>query len=375
MQRRGLDGLIGVVRQAPVSILLRLVEFLRRLLCRLDPRLYFECLRIRNIEMGRLRTTSNKYVIVVTYASPELPNFTMSLIDAYNRANYNVIVVANGNFDLRTKEIILDKSSLFIERANIGRDFGGYKDAISVILGRFELIEQLVIANDSVYYFESGLDALVHRIKRLDGFGGISEVFEHAYHVSSYLLSFSKRIVESREFRKFWVRYRPISTRMWTIMSGEVMLTKCLLAAGYRPQVLFRADDLYAKLRALDHDGFNKTLALFPIKIRERLIKIGGSSSLSEKMTSGELAKAAIEAIKELNQVHAAGFFFLKYFSLPIIKRDIAYRGLFSAQEATRNVISIYGSVSAEIANDLARRAPPTRTSFLCRMLYSHGYI
>src|SRR5262249_43999349 len=194
-------------------------------------------------------------------------------------------------------------------------------------------------------------------------------------HASSFLLSFSHRIVESHAFRDFWFRYRPISTRMWTIMSGEVLLTKCLTMAGYHPNILFRADDLQTKLRALGDDELNSAVALFPTNIREKLEPISSCSSLDLESKVSKLAVAAVEAIREVNQIHAAGFLFMKFFGLPLLKRDITYRELFSVPEATQIVASIYGSVSPEIADDLAKRTPPSRLNVVRRMLYCHGYV
>jgi hypothetical protein len=75
------------------------------------------------------------------------------------------------------------------------------------------------------------------------------------------------------------------------------------------------------------------------------------------------------------NQLHIAGFLFVKYLGLPLFKRDIVYRELFSLAEAERAAEIASHSLDSEIRDDRARCVAPTRINVLRRLLYRDGLI
>lgn len=317
-------------------------EALRRAWHRLNPYLYSERLRIRRITEGLAPKASNKFAVFVVYSRSPLPNFTTNFVAALNRHSYNVIVVSNAKLDAATKTDLLRNCCLLIERVNFGRDFGGYKDGISIAFQRFPGIQRLIIANDSLYYLEKGLDELMAGLDGPEDFIGISEVFEHHYHVASFLLSFGPGVLASPEFRRFWARYRPIPTRMWAILQGDGELTRVLVEAGHRPHILFRAQSLLPKLQELSAAEIREALALFPSALRQALSPIVEPPPVATKATANEFAAAAVKEVMARNQMHAAGFAFMKFLSLPLLKRDIVYRELFPLQEVSRIVMEFF---------------------------------
>ena len=122
--------------------LIPIVEAIMRLWYRMDPRLYSEALRIRKITAGQVPEKSDRYIIFVLYTKSSLPRFTTNLIDEVARTQLNLIVVCNGSVDAGTRSYILDNSNLLIERANLGRDFGAYRDAISTLRKQKPKIEK-----------------------------------------------------------------------------------------------------------------------------------------------------------------------------------------------------------------------------------------
>jgi len=349
------------------------VEVLRRVRYRLDRRLYSERRRIRSVTEGARRHGSNKFAVFVVHAPSGLPQFTLNFIAALDRASYNVVLVSNAKLDEAQKAALLRDCRILIERENFGRDFGGYKDGIAHTLRRFPHIERLIIANDSLYYLEPGLDRLTADLDGPEDFIGVSEVFENRYHVASFLLSFGPRVLADPAFREFWAGYRPINTRMWAVMQGECELSRRLMAAGHRPRVLFRAEALRAKLKDLGVSGLAEIGLLFPPAIRALLPPLGEPSSAAAPAQA--FGAAVTEQVMARNQMHAAGFAFMKFVGMPVFKRDIVYRGLFPHEEASRVVKRLGLPMQAEIVADLARRRPPRRLDLLRRLLYRHGFI
>jgi hypothetical protein len=158
---------------------------------------------------------------------------------------------------------------------------------------------------------------------------------------------------------------------MWTVMQGEGELTKRILNAGYRPLILFRAENLLPKLCMLDRSEIEKAAELFPQKIQKNF------HSLAEKesATAKGFATAVVNEVLQRNQMHAAGFAFMNYLGLPLFKRDIVYRELFTLTQARRIIDRLGISVPDEIILDLGRRAPPKRRQAIRRLLYRSGYI
>ena len=351
--------------------LLSAAEALWRTRFRLDPRLYSERGRIRSITEGLAIRPSNKFAVFLIYAPSTIPDFTINLVDALNRAAYNLIVVSNAQLDSVTRANLLTRCRLLVERVNFGRDFGGYKDGISIAFRRFPNIERLIVANDSVFYFESGLDELVRDLERPEDFIGVSETLDHHYHVASFLLSFGPRVLRDPVFRQFWESYLPISTRMWVVLEGEGALTKRLVDAGYRPHILFRAEQLVPKLQILNGSKGDDAMALFPRRIRKLL-----SVRLDQGHASVDhLAAAVVEEVLKSNQMHAAGFAFMKLLGLPLFKRDIAYRQVYTLSEVKRIVSDLGLAMQADIIDDLGRRTPPLRMNVVRSMLYRHWFI
>jgi hypothetical protein len=351
-----------------------LLEALQRWFLRLDPRLYSEAFRIQEVTEGLARYDSGKFAVFVLYANAPVPSFTMSFIAALNRRSFNVVIVANAALDETSKERLLRHCCLYIQRVNLGRDFGGYRDGVNLVLQRFPRIEKLIVANDSVYYLEAGLDRLVAELDGADDFVGISEVFEHHYHVASFLIAFGPSVLGDAAFREFWSSYRPISTRMWAILEGEGALTKRLIDAGHRPRILYKAEDLAPKLSAIGARELPGTVNLLSAPVREELLEKANLSGHCEDAARHAFVQAMIDAIKERNQMHAAGFLFMKFLDLPLLKRDLVFRELFSAQEAA-DILSDLGVARPEIVEDLAGRPAPARVDVLRRMQFRHGFL
>jgi hypothetical protein len=350
------------------------LEFVRRTIYRLDPRLYSERLRIRTVTEGMALKESNKFAVFVVYSHAALPEFTMNFITALNRHSYNVVIVSNAELDTTTKGDLLRNCRLLVERVNFGRDFGAYKDGINIAVRRFQNIERLIIANDSVYYLNNGLDRLIADLDGPEDFIGVSEAFAYRYHAASFLLSFGAGVLKDPVFHRFWAGYLPIPSRMWVILEGEIGLTTRLVEAGHRPHILFKAEHLLPKLLDLEAAEMNEAILLFPTEVRALLTpvieRISGAGA-----EVNDVAQAAIRAVLQRNQMHAAGFAFMKFLGLPLFKRDIVYRELFPIQEIDPIVTGFGEPMQAAIVKDLARRPPPPRSAVVRRLLFRHGYI
>lgn len=392
-----------------------LVEGLLRIWYHLDPRVYLEDLRIRRLSEGNQGLKSNKYVIFVLFSAAPLPAFTANALAAIERSPFNLVIVSNASLDAYLRAELMERCHLLIERANVGRDFGGYKDALSLLFRRTPNIERVVLLNDSVFFFQRGLDRLFTELDGPYEFIGLTEVLQIHYHVQSFMLSFGPNLVRSRVFRRYWKRYRPIGTRRWAIHKGEVGLTRRLTRAGYRPHILYQAAQLIPHLRSKPAREVLESVRLLPSFERRQLYRsfqnIVGAEDASEAefeaISQGVRAISAgpsgsshgplhglasqlevmdrwsfdifannlIAVIAKRNQAHVGGFLFMRYLGMPVIKRDIVYREIYMLEEIYRMLSDFNEPLRDEAMSDLRRAGSGMYLKGLWRILYNHGSI
>ncbi|MCW5701025.1 MAG: hypothetical protein KIT82_00355 [Bradyrhizobium sp.] len=388
------------------------VELLMRLWYRLNPRVYSERLRVRSVTAGKVDKKSQKYAVLVIYTNSPLASFTASVIDAIARSPINLVVVANGTITPLLRAQLLETCYVLIERANVGRDLGAYKDAVNILLRSEKDVDRLILMNDSMFFFQRGLGKLIADLDGEGEFIGLTEVFEYHYHVQSFLLSFGFHAVRSRAFCRFWKRYRPIGTRRWSIHKGEVNLTRQMTKAGFRPHILFQAAQLIPHLRPRPIREVLESVRLLPSYCRpalyrefDKFIGAGGFSvtdfeAISQGVRpvgpgrspaglpaiSGQLdtmdrwnfeifGNRLISLIAKRNQAHVGGFLFMKYLGLPAIKRDIFYRGVYSLEEVYRILSDFNEPLRDDVMADLRRAGTSMHFKGLRRILHNHGSI
>lgn len=396
--------------------LILVVEGLTRLWFHLDPRLYSRRLRMRRFTEGQVDKKSKKYLVFALYAKTALPAFTTNLIDAVGCSPFNLIIVSNAKLDPLLRAQLQEKCHVLIERANLGRDFGAYKDGIEYILERESDPERVVIVNDSIFFFARGLDKLLADLDGPQDLIGATEVLEIHYHVQSFMMSFGRQVLRNARFRKFWKKYRPVSTRRWSIHKGEVGLTRMLTRIGFRPHILFQAPQLIAHLRRRTIRDVLEAAYLFPGHFRDllysqfdeivgeggrtesiatletisqgvrtfpmarggeggKLGQISGRAAAMEKWNFEILSNLIVSMIASRNQIHVGGFLFMKYLGLPIVKRDIFYREIYALEEVYNILTELNEPLRDEVMSDLRRGGTAMHLKGLSRRLYRHGSI
>jgi hypothetical protein len=227
-----------------------------------------------------------------------------------------------------------------------------------------------------VFYLPQGLDKLLADLAGDHEFIGVSEIFEHHYHVASFLTSFGPAVLQSPAFRRFWARYRPLSSRRWAILRGEGALTATLTAAGFQPHVLYRTDDLLARLQHCPAERIIGEIEALPAKARSNISeKWDACRDAGVELDSGRLARDITDSIHVRNQMHYGGFLFRRHLGLPLIKRDLVYRNIYSLPEALANLGDLDPRWYEAVAADFRTRPSPANYGLLSRLLYRHGAI
>jgi hypothetical protein len=419
-----LDGLRGRVE---LGLIIYPIEGILRAWYHLNPRVYSERLRIRRISKGRVKQKSDRYVLFVVYAKQSIPAFIETILQAIGRSRLNLVISTNARITEKQRDVLLDKCNLLIERVDLGRDFGGYRDGIRILQRRCNNIERLILLNDSLFYFENGLDALVGGLDGEHDVIGMTEVFEHHYHIGSYAISVSHAVLQNPQFQRYWKKYRPIPTRRWSIHKGEVGLTRMLMKAGFKPHILYHGARLTPYMRSAHLHELMTAIHFLPNDFRNHLFdhldqlrlaqtgsKLSAIDTLSRsvrrlqrfdnpQMTNLRLANTTkLLAISQLtttthrerervarnnfidtiistvtmrNQIHVGGFLFVKYLSMPAFKRDIFYREVYGFADVDDILASIKEPMRREIMADLRQKGSQSHLKGLAKILAKHGSI
>jgi lipopolysaccharide biosynthesis protein len=98
------------------------------------------------------------------------------------------VFITNANPPAEDWNAIAENTVLRIRRANVGRDFGAWRDAAAIALQRFGTPQELLLTNDSVLGPFLPLAPLVDAWRAGgDGFLGLTESLGGGAHLQSYV--------------------------------------------------------------------------------------------------------------------------------------------------------------------------------------------
>ncbi len=145
---------------------------------------------------------------------------------------------------------------LRIHRENVGRDFGGWRDAAAVALAEFGTPEELLLANDSVLGPFRPLAPLVEAWRAGgEGLFGLTESQGGGPHLQSYAL-LARGAPAVGLLTAHLAAFRDSRSKWRVVQQGEIGLSRRARAAGLRCAALFG----YARLTALVDDATRASL-------------------------------------------------------------------------------------------------------------------
>jgi lipopolysaccharide biosynthesis protein len=116
---------------------------------------------------------------------------------------------------------------------NVGMDFGMWRFALERV--PLDGCDELVLANSSVFGPVYPLEPIFRRMTDDPcDFWGMTDNFEHHWHLQSYFLVFKRRVVESPTLRMFFDSVLPYRAAGPIILSYEVGLTSFLAENGFK---------------------------------------------------------------------------------------------------------------------------------------------
>lgn len=218
------------------------------------------------------QTLSDRIVILVIYPSEGLLESHITTLNHIADSGYTALVISNQPLSDVDRKRVLDLSATYIERPNIGYDFGAYRDGILSVAHRFDQLDRLVLMNDSVWYplpeqrnwlqeaEGMGLD-LVGAVSnygtpRVESEDYLSLVWgykstHHNFHYGSFALSFGPNIFQNTGFYHFWKKMRIDNHKKHVVRRGEIGISQWVLSNGFTHGSIYNPSTLEVDLAAL----------------------------------------------------------------------------------------------------------------------------
>jgi lipopolysaccharide biosynthesis protein len=164
----------------------------------------------------------------------------------WREAGFGCVFITNAHPAADDWAAIAEDAALRIRRANVGRDFGAWRDAAAMAVQRFGTPRELLLTNDSVLGPFLPLQPLVDAWRAGgDGFLGFTESLGGGVHLQSYaLLGRGKQAVT--EILGHLATLKDSRNKRQVVLRGEIGLTQRMLAAGVPCWALFGQERLAA---------------------------------------------------------------------------------------------------------------------------------
>ena len=204
----------------------------------------------------------------------DVRDHVMHQVRSLAQAGLSIVFVTNAGFLRPTAMAALQQFCAgILIRANVGYDFGAWREGFEVLQLPRPDTELIVMANDSVYGPMRPIDEWLAAVdlSKAD-FWGCTESWQTRYHLQSYLVAFSPRVVASEAWRKFWATVRPTWSKAWLVRLYEIGLTQSLLRAGFTCRAVWTYQSLINDLDPellMDHPEGGPNLADPTIRARQ----------------------------------------------------------------------------------------------------------
>lgn len=194
----------------------------------------------------------NKAKRLALYIFYEREGFVSDYVKYYVKAMKEItdrlVFIVNGQIQPEGRKEIEALGAEIFNRENKGLDFGAWKEAIlSIGFPEIEKYDELILCNCSSYGPVYPLSEMFTEMEsRKCDFWGItkhpatgkpfiegdpSTAIEE--HIQSYFLVFTKRVVESNGFQKWWTELKSYSDWAWEIVNHEIRFTQYLYKCGF----------------------------------------------------------------------------------------------------------------------------------------------
>lgn len=275
--------------------------------------------------VARLARNSRRLAIVVHYhAQGRIFAYHRRLLKDLRSQGFTTVLVRNGSENLSTfVEAATGLADLVLVRDNAGLDFSAWISAFTLLGIEPAALTDLIFANDSVIGPLFPLsEALTQMAQAECDFWGMTDSWDHGYHLQSYFLCFKAKALESSAFGDYLSQYRHPTDKDEIIAEGEIGLTQALLTAGLRPLAYCPYTDV-AKRWLLDLPRRVLDSKYAPEAAPSVALESALRSVLTRRTAHVATIASHVRSGQALNPSHFFWDTLISDFRLPFVKKDL----------------------------------------------------
>jgi hypothetical protein len=212
----------------------------------------------------------------------DIREHVLHYLRSLNAEGFSVVFVTNsGRLKPEKVDHLQELCAGVLIRRNIGYDFGAWRETLDYLKLPRSNTEFVLLVNDSVYGPLVPLgDALLAIDFAQADMWSLTDSWQSRYHLQSFFLAVSPRVVASAGWHRFWRQVRPVPSKYWVINRYEVGLTQAMLRAGFRCRAVWPYSELVSRVDPallVEHENSDGEISKDPMidvrKIHARRIR------------------------------------------------------------------------------------------------------
>lgn len=313
------------LKQQLASVPERLIGPMRQR--RLDARFPADCV----VQEGGLGL-GGKVAIFLVYQPAGLSDSCRQTCAHLATRGYSVLLVANHALRPEDVKRLQPLVWRFVQRANFGYDFGGYRDGIRLLRHWGIEPNQVLVLNDSIWYPIVPQDELLPAMETSPAhFTGAFRFVEppevdgeHTGIFLSYFFHFKRPLWISDVFQRYWADYVCSSNKVLTVKRGERGFSRTLMAAGVSSEGIHSRDRLMACLRGLPDAELRKVLDY--AAYTDEPLQLAGEALLAEPPQAPRWRERVLThlqaAVNRRNPVSTLCYAAIRWMGAPYLKKN-----------------------------------------------------
>ena len=196
---------------------------------------------------GSLSYSSKKVAIYSHYDIDNIVDpYVVRCLQELRNQNW-IIIFVTSSINLHSKEISKIKNlvTVILFSDGKGRDWGNFALGLRFAYD-MDFPKSLLLMNDSLYGPFTSLEEIFDSADKSEAdFVGLTDSFQHHYHLQSYFIYCKSSVCTHPTFLNFWKYFLPQNNKDEIIFNNEIEFTKYFSNLGFEPGCLFTYNDLF----------------------------------------------------------------------------------------------------------------------------------